>query len=283
MALCGGAEAKLVEEQVDLPVEVEDAYGKSVAMPIKVSFFVDDHDAGAASGAGHQPRARVRRVPSAPAMGRYRPTEVVRWFARQGFVVAVPTRIGYGATGGEDVEDSGACTRKTYAPGLLRPRRSRHCAVIEAATARADALKDRTVVVGQSYGGATSVAVAASQPGRRGRRDQFRRRQRRQPEDERARAVRAGAAAAPVRRLRAQRARVPMLWIYTENDLYWGAEYPKAWLAAFREGGGRAEFIQFPPHGDDGHTPVHALSGGVATGGAPRSCAQQGFDVKESP
>ena len=44
-----------------------------------------------------------------------------------------------------------------------------------------------------------------------------------------------------------------MLWIYTENDQYWGAEYPKSWLAAFREGGGRAEFIQFPPHGDDGH------------------------------
>ena len=43
------------------------------------------------------------------SMGRARYSEVSRWFARRGFAVAVPTRVGYGVTGGEDVEDNRRC------------------------------------------------------------------------------------------------------------------------------------------------------------------------------
>ena len=251
MALCGGAEANLVEEQVDLPVEVKDAYGKAVAMPIKVSFFVDDQTP--------VPRpvlvinhGRASESTARAAMGRYRPAEVVRWFARQGFVVAVPTRIGYGVTGGEDIEDSGACSRKTYGPGF-QAAAQQTLAVIDAATARTDTLEDRTVVVGQSYGGATSVAVAASNPAGVVAAINFAGGGGGNPKT----SAREPCAPVLLQRLFAaygRSARVPMLWVYTENDRYWGAEYPKAWLAAFQQGGGRAEFVQFPPHGDDGHS-----------------------------
>ena len=48
--------------------------------------------------------------------------------------------------------------------------------------------------------------------------------------------------------------RVPTLWIYTENDKFWGSRYPKNWFEAFRGSGGVGEFVQHPPNGDDGHS-----------------------------
>ena len=37
--------------------------------------------------------------------------------------------------------------------------------------------------------------------------------------------------------------RVPGLWLYAENDLYWGAEWPRAWYRAFASAGSNAEFV----------------------------------------
>jgi homoserine acetyltransferase len=48
-------------------------------------------------------------------------------------------------------------------------------------------------------------------------------------------------------------AKVPMLWVYTENDMYFGPELPRRWHQAFRAAGGQSEFVQFSPQGDDGH------------------------------
>ena len=47
---------------------------------------------------------------------------------------------------------------------------------------------------------------------------------------------------------------VPSLWLYAENDMYWGAEWPRAWHRAFAAGGSRALFIMTDPvpHAD-GH------------------------------
>lgn len=49
-------------------------------------------------------------------------------------------------------------------------------------------------------------------------------------------------------------ARVPMLWVYTENDLYWGSELPKEWFSSYKANGGVGEFVLFPPNGKDGHS-----------------------------
>src|SRR5258705_4750231 len=48
-------------------------------------------------------------------------------------------------------------------------------------------------------------------------------------------------------------ARVPSLWIYSENDLYWGAELPRQWHRTYVEAGGIAEFRSLPPFRPDGH------------------------------
>ena len=48
-------------------------------------------------------------------------------------------------------------------------------------------------------------------------------------------------------------ARVPTLWLYSQNDLYWGPELPRQWHKAYVEAGGKAEFTALPPFGRDGH------------------------------
>jgi dienelactone hydrolase len=251
--LAAGAttQAKLVEAQIDLPVQVTDAYNKTIAHDIKLTVFVDDATPAPRPviviNHGRSPEAENRA-----AMGRARYSEISRWFARQGFAVAVPTRIGYGVSGGADVEDTGACERKNYPPGYVAAA-MQTLAVLDAMRALPDTVKDRSVVLGQSFGGATAVAVAALNPagvvasinfaGGGGGNPKTR------PRDP----------CAPRSLARmfgdfGKSARVPMLWVYTENDMYFGADYPREWFKAFQEAGGVGEFVQFGPHGEDGHS-----------------------------
>jgi hypothetical protein len=46
---------------------------------------------------------------------------------------------------------------------------------------------------------------------------------------------------------------MPMLWLYSENDRYWGPRLPQEWFDAFKAAGGVGEFQGFPPVSDDGH------------------------------
>ena len=48
-------------------------------------------------------------------------------------------------------------------------------------------------------------------------------------------------------------ARIPMLWIYAENDTYFGPELTKRMHQAFVEAGGNVEYHVLPPFGSDGH------------------------------
>jgi dienelactone hydrolase len=280
LALClsaVAAHAKLVEEQQDLAVQVTNAYGKRIEQSIKLTIFVDDSTPAPRPilvlNHGRAPEA-VERA----GMGRARYGDVSRWLAARGFAVAVPTRIGYGVSGGEDVEDSGDCARKNY-PAAYLPAAQQTLAALQLMQARPDTLKDRSVVLGQSFGGATSVAVASLNPpgvvaainfaGGGGGNPKT------QP----------GRPCAPQRLERmfadyGHTARVPMLWVYTENDQFFGPAYPREWFDAFVKAGGTGEFKQFPPHGDDGHSlftrfPAawHPVVG--------EFLRQRGFDIKE--
>jgi dienelactone hydrolase len=244
------AQARVHEEQLDLPVKVVDAYGKVIERPIKVTVWSDDANPAPAPVLVLN-HGRAAEAQERAALGRARYTEASRWFLRRGFIVAVPTRMGYGVTGGEDVEDSGSCSQKNYPPSYAASA-SQTLAVLDLVRQRPDAAKDRAVVVGQSFGGATSVAVAAQNPpgvqatinfaGGGGGNPKT------QPQNP----------CAPHRlegmvRGYGATAKLPMLWIYTENDMYFGPKLPRQWHEAFVAAGGKAEFVQFPPHGDDGH------------------------------
>jgi len=244
------AAAKLREQEQDLPVRVSDRFGKVIEQTIRLTVFVDDSTP--------QPRpilvlnhGRATEAEARAALGRARFVEASRWFAARGFAVALPTRVGYGVSGGEDVEDSGDCSRKHYRPTFDAAAEQVQATLAWMQT-QPDTLKDRSVVMGQSFGGATSIAVAA-----------------RNPEGVVAAINFAGGGGgnpkthaqepcSPVLLSRVlsaygQTARVPMLWVYTENDQFFGPRYPRQWAEGFAAAGGRVEFKQFGPHGEDGH------------------------------
>jgi pimeloyl-ACP methyl ester carboxylesterase len=52
--------------------------------------------------------------------------------------------------------------------------------------------------------------------------------------------------------------RVPMLWLYSENDTYFGPSLAKQMHEAFTTAGGDAEYHMLPPVGGDGHFPIHS-------------------------
>lgn len=188
------------------------------------------------------------------------PRGFVRYFVRRGFVVVAPIRPGYGATGGDDREDSGVLF-DIFGNCWGHPRFGRAAAAARDALAEtiewvhaqpwADAR--RIVLVGTSMGGLASVATAAANldgviayvnfAGGTGGND------RASPEhscgsaDMEALMARYGAST-----------RVPGLWLYAQNDALWGAERPRAWYRAFAAGGSGARFVQTAavPHAD-GH------------------------------
>ena len=244
------ARARIIEASERVSVKVKTDAGKTVAQDIGVTVFYDTATATPRPvlvlnhGRSGSPidRAALRASSYASA---------ARWFTSLGFIVAVPIRVGYGATGGNDVEDSGPCERKNYPPGFDAAM-VQTLAVLDALRQRADVDKRKAVVVGQSYGGTTAITVAASKPagvqatinfaggGGGGPKTH--------PQNP--------CSQAALLRLFSdygKTARMPTLWIYSENDRYFGPQLPRKWFDAFKASGGVGEFALFPAVGDDGH------------------------------
>jgi dienelactone hydrolase len=243
--------ARLQEEQMDVPVEVTDAYGKVLRHSIKLTVFSDTANPTPAPvlvlnhGRSSEPEKRA-------GLGRARYSDASRFFVKQGFIVAVPTRMGYGETGGEDVEDTGSCSNKRYPPGYAVAAQQT-LAVLDVVRQRPDADKERAVVMGQSYGGTTAATVAALNPPGVRAAINFAGGGGGNPKTQPQRPC------APQQLERmfgvyGKTAKVPMLWVYAENDMYFGPKHPKEWFDAYVGEGAPAEFVQYPPHGEDGHS-----------------------------
>lgn len=249
--LCAGAaQALVVLEDIRVPVKVVDMYGKTVEQEIVVGVFRESsapapmpllvfNHGRAANPAGFS-RVRVKDYEDA-----------ARWLTRFGFLVAVPVRVGYGASGGPDVEYTGSCGARNYPPAY-HAAAVQTLAVLAQLRQRPDAAKDRAVVAGLSYGGATAITLASMNPegvqaainfsgGGGGSPEQH---PRKPCSEVRLRALFEGYG---------KTARLPTLWLYSENDLYWGPDLPREWFDAFKAAGGQGEFQGFPPVSDDGH------------------------------
>ena len=196
-------------------------------------------------GRAAEPQGRAK-------LGRAQFHAVADFFLRRGFIVALPTRIGYGVTGGEDFEHSGACNNKNFPPAFAVAAQQT-LAVIDVMRQWPDTVKDQTVVVGQSFGGAAAVAVAALNP----------------PGVQATINFSGGGEGNP--RAMPQRlcaphllkkmfkdfgrtAGRPSLWVYTENDMTFGPKYPREWFGAYVAASGRAYWVQFAPQGANGHS-----------------------------
>jgi pimeloyl-ACP methyl ester carboxylesterase len=183
------------------------------------------------------------------ADGRQRLVAQSKPFLSMGFAVIVPTRRGYGESGGEWAEGYGPCSNPDYyAAGLETARDMR--AAVEAVRAQPWADTRRVILAGQSAGGFGSVA-ASSQPfeglvavinfaGGRGS----------LAADEVCRESRLVEAMAKY----GGGARVPELWLYSANDRFFSLALARRMHDAFVGSGGTAELVEAPPTGLDGHS-----------------------------
>lgn len=245
------AHAEEVSERVlKVPVRVTDSYGKRIEREITVTVFEIPGRASYPLLVFNHGRAvdAVGRF----KMGRARYSQASLWFASLGYSVWVPTRIGYGVSGtDEDPEDTRDCRNKQYEPGYAASA-DQTLQVIDFAKQRADIDGKRVVVVGQSFGGATSIAVAARNAPGVVATINFAGGGGGNP------ATSPGMPCAPdgLRKMfegYGKTSRIPTLWVYTENDKWMGSKYTREWYEAFRDSGGVGEFVMQPPFGDDGH------------------------------
>ena len=190
------------------------------------------------------------------------------WFARRGYFVVAPAGPGYGAAGmdiperglyGAFFSKIGKCTNPNFRDAGLAIAKYDISAIKYLIDQKA-VLPDRTIVVGQSAGGWGSIALASLNPpgvkavvvfaaGRGGRVDG-------KPNNNCA-PDRLVAATAEFGRT----ARVPMLWIYTRNDTFFGPDLSTRMHEAFIGAGGSSEYHLLDPFGNDGHFLIGAPAG----------------------
>jgi dienelactone hydrolase len=171
-----------------------------------------------------------------------------RWFVERGFSVVVPQRLGHGETGGSYLEDRGRCADPDYRQAGLGAARSIEAAIAYM-TAQPFVQGTGIILVGQSGGGWGSLALASSNPPKIKAVINFAGGRAADQPDSNCIPERLVATAA----LFGKTARIPTLWIYTENDSYFAPALSKRMADAYRAAGGRIEFHLLPAFGSDGH------------------------------
>lgn len=237
------------EAVLRIPASAQNAFGKSTTGDIIVTTYRPE-------GAGPFPLVIISHGRSTETRAQYprqRYESAARFFVRKGFAVAVPLRLGYGETAAlGDPEDSVSCTAPRY-DAALAAAAEQLAVVVQHMQQQPDIDASRLVLIGQSVGGATTVA-AASTPlpglmaainfagGHGG--------------DPKTHPGEACSSATMTRLMRSfgSTAKVPMLWVYTENDQYFSPQNSRAWAQAYASGGAQLDYRLLPAFGADGHT-----------------------------
>jgi dienelactone hydrolase len=182
-----------------------------------------------------------------------RSTRQAQFFVERGFAVLAPMRRGRGASEGVPAEHEGTCEPEILGGGLARAIEDVDAAM---AHVRAQAWADpaRVVVAGQSRGGILAVAYAAERPGTVRGVINFAGGWTSARCDERGRGFNQATFASA-----GSRTRVPMLWLYAEEDGYYSAAWIRRYHDVFAQAGGLATFRLFPAFGADGHRLVDRI------------------------
>jgi dienelactone hydrolase len=172
------------------------------------------------------------------------------WFARRGFFVLVVVRRGYGSSGG--ARDMQRCPRCWQADPEEGGRSAAQDLRVAIEYARNLPQVDATHIVaaGVSTGGFATTALTANAPpglvaainfagGTGSRADHD---------------VPFANEVIGAYRSFGKTSRVPMLWIYAENDKYFWPELAQKFDEAFRSKGGNDQFVLAPAIGTDGHS-----------------------------
>ena len=194
--------------------------------------------------------------------------DAAMWFARRGYMVVAPSGAGYGAAALDEPERGlytsfyskvGRCENPNFRDaGLAVALLDKW--IIEYMTEQKLIVPDNVIVIGQSAGGWAAIALsshnlppvraiitfAAGRGGRVGGKP-----------NNNCGPDRLVVAAGEFGRS----ARVPMLWIYAENDTFFGPALTKLMHDAYVGAGGKAEYHMLPPFGSDGHFLIGSADG----------------------
>jgi dienelactone hydrolase len=172
-----------------------------------------------------------------------------REFARRGWTTVIVMRRGYGNSGGDYAEDAHGCGRNPDYYGSGRESASDLRAAIAFLSKLPEVDPARIISIGRSAGGFATVALTAKPPAGLVAGISF-----------------AGGRGSPatdevcnpgdlIQAFRAfgKTSRVPMLWVYAQNDHFFSPRLAAEFHRAFTAGGGMAQFVGTGPFGTDGH------------------------------
>jgi len=241
---CNSSFARIIEEIIEVPVSVSNSNftnNPKFEQKITVTIWRDD---------------AIKKAPyllfSHGRAGTDHEKRNSEYFVSKGFTVILPTRIGYGVSGGPDADYSGACGNKNY----LEARKvaiDQSKQVLNHVFDFSYIDKTKGIVVGQSVGGFTTIGLSAENiSGLKG-----------------AINFAGGDGGDPIKSAEkpcgdylikdtfakyGASNKVPTLWLYSVNDKFWGEQLPKDWFAAFQKAGGKGQFISLPAYKEDGHS-----------------------------
>lgn len=204
-----------------------------------------------------------------------------RWFVERGYVVVLPQRRGHGATGGDLIESRGNCSDPHHMEsGLVA---SDDIAAAIAFMAKQDFVKPAgAIVVGISTGGWAALATASRNvpgvagvvniAGGRG-------------------GYAYGAAGAVCQKAEliaaagkfGQTTRIPALWLYAENDSYFGPKLAASMFEAWSLAGAPGSLHVYPPYGMEGHNIADDLAGWQLWGAAMSGFLKQIEHREDAP
>ena len=233
---------RLIEEKVRIPTQSGSTIAATILRPEAQGPFgaiILNH--GVSASARERARESSDLLINAAAV-----------FARRGFVVVMPLRRGFGATGGDMAEDPGSCSNPDY-----RTAETNAADDVMAAYDYARSLPyvdgNRMMLAGQSAGGMVALYTAGT----------------RQPQGLQAvlafAAGRGGdpdinpgipCAIEPVARIFdmiGKQIRVPVLMNYAENDLFFSPKVSRQWFDRMNASWSDAEYALQPSFGKDGH------------------------------
>ena len=250
---CNSSFARIIEEIIKVPVSVTNstyANNPKFEQEITVTIWRDDAIKKAPYLLFNHGRAGTDQERA--NFGRSSYKNISEYYISKGFVVILPTRIGYGVSGGPDAESPGGfCQNHNYIE-MIKVAVDQSKQVLNHVFDFSYIDRSKGIVVGASVGGFTSMGLSAENiPGLKG-----------------AINFSGGSGGDPVKKpgnpcnefaVKETFAKygagnkVPTIWLYSVNDQFWGEQFPKDWFAAFQKAGGKGQFISLPAFKDDGH------------------------------
>lgn len=249
------AQAEIIEESLHIPVTI--SYKNSVIKQTVFTTVVRDNQLKHQQPVVLIAHGRPTTVEDRERVGQVKYPGNALWLAQQGFVVVVPTRIGYGITGGVDVDYSGECNNKSTLHALPFGAQQ-YQQIIRIIQKSAYVNRHKTVLIGESFGAMIALDMAnleskadaknklgiigvVNMSGGDGG-DYSHLEQPCEPQKLEQSFAQLG-----------KNNLIQTRWMYSQNDRFWGATYPKLWFDAYIKSGGRGDFIALPADKNNGH------------------------------